>query len=319
MWFKNLRLYRFTEKLQLTEQELNDALEQHAFQPCGKLDPTRYGFVPPLGRHGSEYIHSTNGYIMICAKRQDKILPSGVIKEHLEEEVLKITAEEGRNVSRKERDSLKDEIIFDLLPKAFTKNSLDFAYIATREKLFVVNAGSDKRAEDLISALRDAVGSLKLVPIVPKAIPTQVLTHAIKETNLGEKFEIGEECEFRASKDERVVACRKHDLSADEIINHIDCGMIVSKMSACWNEAIHFVIDDKFAIKRLKFEDAIHEKAADRNPESFAEEFDANFAIMTTELSAFIKDLLNTFGGVESESSAAKIDKNAKKSVPEPA
>ena len=171
--------------------------------------PTRYGFITPLGRHGSEYIHSANGYIMICAKRQDKILPSGVIKEHLEEEVLKINAEEGRNVSRKERDSLKDDIIFDLLPKAFTKNSLDFAYIATREKLFVVNASSDKRAEDLISALRDAVGSLKLVPIVPKSIPTHVMTQAIRDGSLGDPFEIGEECELRAAKDERVVACKK--------------------------------------------------------------------------------------------------------------
>ena len=77
--------------------------------------------------------------------------------------------------------------------------------------------------------------------------------------------------------------------------------MIVSKMSACWNEAIHFLIDDKFAIKRLKFADAIQEKAADRNPESAAEEFDANFAVMTLELSEFISDLLKVFGGIELE------------------
>lgn len=304
MWFKNLRLYRLIEPWTLSEDELNLKLAEFCFNPCGSLDPIRYGFEPPLGRQGSEYVHATNGYIMICAKKQEKILPSGVIKEQLEEKILAISEAESRSVSRKERDGLKDEIIFSLLPKAFTKSSLDFAYIAPQEKLLVVNASSAKRAEDLISKLRGALGSLRTLPIAPKNIPTQVMTHWLSESQAPHQFELGEECELQAPKDGRVIRCKKQDLTASEILSHINSGMFVSKIALTWKEAIHCVIDDQLAVKRVKFEDSISEKANDRNPETKAEQFDADFAIMALELKNFIQALLAAFGG-EDESAFA--------------
>ncbi len=84
MWFKNLQLYRFTRPFELDAATLGQQLEQHSFVPCDSQDSTRSGWVPPLGRHGSEYVHSTNGYLMICSKRQDKLLPPAVINEALE-------------------------------------------------------------------------------------------------------------------------------------------------------------------------------------------------------------------------------------------
>jgi recombination associated protein RdgC len=297
MWFKNLRLYRLTESWTITPEELNEKLAAHCFNPCGSLDPLRYGFEAPLGRHGSEFVHVTNGYVMICAKKQEKILPNGVIKEQLEEKVLAISEAESRSVSRKERDSLKDEIIFSLLPKAFTKSSLDYAYIAPQEKLIVVNASSAKRAEDLLSKLREALGSLRCLPIAPKHLPTQVMTHWLHESQAPHQFELGEEVELQATKDGRVVRCKKQDLTASEIRNHLESGMHVSKIALCWKEAIHCIIDDQLGIKRLKFEDSICEKANERNPETKAEQFDADFAIMALELKNFIAALLVAFGG----------------------
>ena len=297
MWFKNLRLYRLTEDWSHTPEDLHTALEAHCFNPCGSLDLIRYGFIEPLGRHGSEFIHTTNGYVMICAKKQEKILPSSVINEQLEEKALAISEAESRNVGRKEKQTLKDEIIFSLLPKAFTKSSLDFAYIAPQEKLIVVNSSSAKRAEDLLSKLREALGSLRCIPITAKNVPTQVMTHWLQTGKLPSEFELGEECELQAGKDGRIIRCKKQDLTATEILNHINSGMFVSKLAITWKESIHCVIDDQLAIKRVKFDDVISEKANDRNPETKAEQFDADFAIMSGELKQFISALLTAFGG----------------------
>lgn len=297
MWFKNLRLYRLTEEWTHTPEDLNAALEAQCFNPCGSLDLMRYGFIEPLGRHGSEFIHATNGYIMICAKKQEKLLPSSVINEQLEEKALAISEAESRSVGRKEKQTLKDEIIFSLLPKAFAKSSLDFAYIAPQEKLIVVNSSSAKRAEDLLSKLREALGSLRCIPISAKNIPTQVMTHWVQTGKLTNDFELGEECELHAGKDERVIRCKKQDLTADEILSHINSGMFVSKLAVTWKESIHCVLDDQLAVKRLKFDDVISEKANERNPDSKAEQFDADFAIMSGELKNFIIALLAAFGG----------------------
>lgn len=299
MWFKNLRLYRLTEQWSHTAEELNSALEAFSFNPCGSLDTLRYGFVPPLGRHGSEYSHTTNGYIMICAKKQEKILPASVVNEQLEEKALAIGEAESRSVGRKERQTLKDEIIFSMLPKAFAKTSLDFAYIAPQDNLIVVNSSSAKRAEDMLSKLREALGSLRCLPITPKNLPTQVMTHWLHTGDIASDFVLGEECELQAAKDGRVIRCKKQDLSATEMLNHINSGMFVSKLALTWKESIHCVIDDQLAVKRLKFDDVISEKANDRNPEGKAEQFDADFAIMAGELKNFITALHTAFGGVQ--------------------
>ena len=303
MWFKNLRLFQLTEDFSLTAEQLSQQLSQAPFQPCGSQDLIRYGWVPPAGDNAEDFVHATQDYLMVCAKRQEKILPSSVVNEHLEEKVSQIKADEGRPVGRKEKQSLKDEIIFDLLPQAFKKSSRDYAYIAKRERLIVVNSASAKRAEELLSQLREALGTLKEVPLTPQHAPAQMMTHWLRGEPLPADFELGEECEFQAGKDSRVVRCKNVDLTAPEVASHLEAGMFASKLALTWKEAIHFVLDDQFAVKRLKFEDKLLEQAGDRNPETAAEAFDADFAVMSIEITALVKALLDAFGGaVETDS-----------------
>jgi len=297
MWFKNLRIYSLSKQFELTPEALADALQPFGFQPCGKLDPVRYGWVPPLGRHGSELIHAGNGNIMVCIKRQEKILPAAVIKEALEDRIEAISEQEGRRPGRKERETMKDEVIFSLLPKALAKSSLDFAYISTGDNRLIVNAASSKRGEELASALREALGSFPAVPLSSHDTPVAAMTSWLRDDCLPPKFTLGEECELQAAKDGRVIRCKNQDLTADELLNHIHAGMVVSKLALTWNEAIHFVLDDQLAIKRLKFEDKILGQADERAPESMAESFDVDFAVMATELRQFINDLLEALGG----------------------
>ena len=65
MWFKNLQLYRFTKPFELDAESLGRQLSEYSFTPCGSQDSSRSGWVPPLGRHGSEFVHASNGYLMI--------------------------------------------------------------------------------------------------------------------------------------------------------------------------------------------------------------------------------------------------------------
>lgn len=297
MWFKNLRIYRLTKGFGLSPEQLGEQLGPFEFQPCGKLDPVRYGWVPPLGRHGSELIHACGGNIMVCAKRQEKILPSTVIKEALEDQIARIADEEGRHVGRKERENLKDEVVFSLLPKALAKSSLDFGYLAPGDNRLLVNASSAKRAEELVSLVREAAGSLPAIPLTSIDPPVSAMTAWLRDGSLPAPFTLGEECELQAPKDGRVVRCKNLDLSADEVLNHIHTGMVVSKLALTWNEAIHFILDDQLAIKRLKFEDKLIEQASDTHAETAAEQFDADFAIMATELRQLINDLLQALGG----------------------
>lgn len=287
MFFKNLRIYNI--EFDLDAEALNAALDAHKFIPCGNLDASRYGFVPPLGDHGVSLVHVTNGCIMICAKHQEKILPGTVIKAAVDEKVKEIK-QQGRSVGRKERQDLKDEIMFSLLPRAFVKDRLDFAYIDTRENRLIVNAASTKRAERLIHELRLAIGSLQCIPF--DGINTESsLTEWVRQGYANAPFVLGEECELNSPKDGRNIKAKKEDLSSDEIRAHLAAGLKVQKAALSWGEDLTFVIDAGLGIKRLQFQDVLRERAADRKPESAAEEFDATFFIMTETLRRFIAAL----------------------------
>jgi len=295
MWFKNLRIFKLTEPI--NKLHLEELIERFQFIPCGSLDPMRYGFYPPMG-DGYLFTHDALDFTIMCAKLEEKILPSATINEQVEQQAKALSEAENRHIGRKERQTLKDEVIFSMLPKAFTKSSLDFAYIDHKEQLLIVNSSSAKRAEDFCSKLREALGSLRCIPLSPKNIATQVMTHWVQSSELPKGLELGEAIELQAGKDGRVVRCKHQDLSADEVSAHINSGMFVTKLALNWREGITFTLDDSLAIKGIKFGDSITEKSNERNPESKAEQFDADFAVMTAQLRPMINDLITAFGGL---------------------
>lgn len=300
MWFKNIQAYRFTKPCELTAQTLNELLAEHSFEPCSSQDLTRSGWVPPLGRHGSELVHSVNGYMMVCLKRQEKILPAAVIREALEEKILHIEQTEARKLSRKERLTLKDEITFSMLPKAFVRSNLHYAYISLRDNMLLIDTSSAQRAEDLLHELRTVAGSLSLIPLTPKNVPIEIMTQWVNSGNPSHNFVLGEECELRDNADiHSIIRCKNQDLGTTEILNHLKSGMHVSKLALCWQERINFIIDEKLNIKRVKFTDIVHEKASEIEAEDVAQQFDIEFSIMTLELSEFLKALIPAFGGVD--------------------
>ncbi len=298
MWFKNLQLYRFKKTFEHDSETLSQNLEKHLFVPCGNHDVSRTGWVPPLGRHGQQLVHSTSGYMMICFKREEKLLPASVVNEALEEKVIQAEEIKGEKIPGKRKRLLKEEIVFSLLPKAFTRSTLQFAYIALADGLLVIDAASSNRAEELIDSLREVLGGLELVPVASNSLPIDVMTRWLANSSAAAEFNLGEECELRDNADVScVIRCKNQDLATPEITNHLKTGMHVSKLALNWQERIEFVLDEKLLIKRLRFSEIIEEQVDELEIDDVVAKFDVEFTIMTLELSAFIKALVAALDG----------------------
>ena len=154
MWFKNLRAYRLTSPFDLTPEQLGEKLSERLFHPCAKSQALSAGWVPPLGGESSELVHAAGGRMLLKLKREERLLPSTVVREQLEEKVAAIESEQGRKVYRKERLTIKDEIVADCLPRAFTRSSAVHAYIDIRAKWIFVDSASAGRAEEFLNLLR---------------------------------------------------------------------------------------------------------------------------------------------------------------------
>ena len=163
MWFRNLQLYRLGQVFDLTPETLHDRLQAQAFQGVSRMDMATSGWVPPLGRYSELLVHATDACMMICLRKGEKLMPASVVNQLLDDRVAEIEAAEAREVYRRERRRLKDEIIVDLLPRALTRHTDLFAYIDNRNGLVVVDTPMASRAEDLISQLRATLGTFKAV------------------------------------------------------------------------------------------------------------------------------------------------------------
>lgn len=296
MWFKNLAVYRFTEPFTLDANTLEQKLQQQPFRPCGSQDEFSFGWSAPLGRASDALVHANNGFLMLCGKKEEKVVPASVINEMLQERISEIEEREARKLPAKERSRIKDELIFELLPRAFSFSRKTYAYIDSQGGWLVVDAASAKKAEDMLSQLRKCLGSLPIVPLTATAKPASVMTQWLTDNISPKDIAIEDECELRSPEEEgSIIRCKRHDLALPEIKNHLDSGKQVIKLAMNWAERISFVLDESLAVKRLKFLDLIQEQAADIEAFDEVEQFDADFSIMTAELAQFLPRLLELF------------------------
>ncbi|WP_299943277.1 recombination-associated protein RdgC [uncultured Microbulbifer sp.] len=307
MWFKNLRIYRLTKEFTFDAETLSQLLEPHAFVPCGSQDSARYGWVPPLGRYGNQLVHATNGYLMVCAKKQEKVIPAAVVNERVEALAQAISDRESRQVGRKERQNLKEEVLLEMRPQAFARSRLHYAYLAPQSNWVVINASSASAAEELLENLREAIGSLAVVPLAAKNLPQQAMTQWLTASQAPAQFDFDHECELRDPKDSgSVIRCRNQDLCAQEIQNHLLAGLQVYRLGLVWRGGIAFLVDDQLSLKRIKFSSELLEKADNTDADGAAQRFDADFAVMTLEVTALIRDLLKALGGASTESASVE-------------
>ncbi len=299
MWFKNLALYRFTEPFALTSDELEEKLNDKRFRPCGSHDEFSLGWTYPVGNASEQLIHASNGFMMLCLKKEEKVIPAAVINEMLQDKVSEKEDQEARKLSKKERSTLKDELIFELLPRAFSFSKQTYAYIDPKGGWMIVDAATAKKAEDLLSHLRKCLGSLPVVPVNSIDKPAVIMTQWLSDMNTVPKDLIVEdECELRSTEDEgSIIRCKRHNLALPEITNHLDNGKQVIKLAVNWTDRLSFIIDENLAVKRLKFLDLIQDQVDETEADDEIGQFDIDFSIMSLELANFLPRLLEIFGG----------------------
>jgi len=297
MWFKNLSVFRLTEDFNWSPEQLSEKLDAMAFKSCTPHQEFSFGWTSPIGRSARQLVHSCNGFMMICGKKEEKVLPTAVVNEMVQEKILEEEERQARKLSKKERGAIKDELIFELLPKAFSFSRKTYAYIDPNGWL-IVDAASAKNAEDLLSNLRKCLGSLPAVPVNTVDKPSVIMTQWLASGEVPGDVAIEDECELRSPEEAGgIIRCKRHDLAVPEIKNHLDSGKQVIKLALNWADRISFVVDETLAIKRLRFLDLIQDQVADIEAEGEVERFDADFSVMSLELANLLPRVLEWFGG----------------------
>lgn len=298
MWFKNLLVYRSTKPFTHTQQQLENALDAFAFKPCGSQDLSQLGWVSPLGKMGQTLSHAANNELLICVKKEEKILPSTVVKDALQEKIEAQEAEQQRALKKAEKQAIKDDIIQQLLPRAFTRHSLTYAWISPDGQFIAVDASSARKAEELLGLLRKSLGSLPVIPLTLNTPADVTMTDWLNQGELPAGFELGHEAELRSALEHGgIIRCKEQDLLSDEIAAHLAADKFVTKLALHYADQITFVLAEDLSLKRLKFADELLEENDDITSDDPLARFDADFSLLCGEFRQFIPALIQALGG----------------------
>ena len=295
--FKNLIVYRIGPDWAATVEHMEEALAPARFVECGATQQKSIGWIEPRGEKHGALVESVGGQRILKLQIETKAVPGSVVKRKAQEQIEHIEATTGRKPGKREIKDIREDALLALLPMAFTKQSSVWVWIDLASRLLMTDAGSQVKADEVITALVSAMPGLPLTllqtTVSPQVAMTQWLTAASPE-EWPLRVSVERECELKSNDEEKsVVKFTRHNLLNDEIRHHVKQGKLPVKLALSWDGRVGFVLTESTQLKKISFLEGVFEGAGAGREDGF----DADVAIATGELGKLIADLIEALGG----------------------
>jgi len=307
MLMKNATIIRITGDIPVTAEAIEAALTPHKFVPARDMESERYGFVSPTDKDDDPLVRAQGNVFLLCLKIQTKILPSSVIKEELKER-LAARGAAGRKIRAKERQQMIDEIRFDLLPKAFSKYNRIIGYIDAQRREIIIGTASATQADEFLTCLRTAFGSLPVALLEAETAPQARMTEWAQSQKAPAKVKFGHEISLEDPTEGGKGAFRKQDLTSEEILQCIDSGKRVQRISLCWNDYLSFSVDDRLVLRKIAPLDMFDETFEGDDDENA--KLDANLFMTYSGLRRLLPELYKWFDVRVEDNHEQEIDED---------
>lgn len=251
IWFKNLAIYRLSENV-IDMTVLADKLAQFSLKPCGDIARQSIGFKAPINGVDELFLHKGDN-LLLCVGTEQKVIPNEVINREYNDALAISEENKGKKLAKVEKESLKMQIVAKLLPQAFSKFSQNLIYINLKHNLIVVDSSSFNHSQNILSVLRQAIGTLPAKPISFNSDLASAMTDWVKNDQYPAKFIALLEAELKNEQDLSVIRAKGQELSSDEIIQHIESGKRITKLALEFDENISFILNADAMITRVKF------------------------------------------------------------------
>ncbi|MFP5405629.1 MAG: recombination-associated protein RdgC [Gammaproteobacteria bacterium] len=283
---------------------LEEGLGRGRFAPCGATEARSAGWIEPRGREHASLLESVGSHLIFSLRSETRAVPASVVKSALEERLRRTEDETGARPRGKRRKELKEEVVIDLLPRAFSKYSTTWLWLDPQAGMLVAGAGSATRADEAVAALRETfrgIGDeLAVQPVKTALSPSVAMSNWLSCREAPAGFTIDRECELKqgvaaagaaaseaatirdgppaGSRPEAnaVVRYARHNLDIDEIVAHIEQGKLASRLAMTWRDRVSFVLDAQMTLKKIEILDVALEDGARGSGSRDAEDgFDA--------------------------------------------
>ena len=296
MQIKNALVYRIAHWQPQTLTELSDRLDAQRFVECGATQAESAGWVEPRGERHGALVETIGGQLIFKLCTETKAVPAGVVKNLIEERLAAIEAQTGRRPKGKAVREIKEQLVHDLMPRAFPKRVQTWIWIDAAAGWLVVDSGSAKRADAIVTRLMDVLGGgAQLRPLQTELSPATAMAGWLLEQAPPRGFSIDRECELKQPDSEKAsVRYARHGLDIDEVSAHIRQGKLPTQLALSWRSRVSLVLTEALALKRISLLDVVLEGARAGAADGG---FDADVALVTGELRQLLPELVEALGG----------------------
>lgn len=293
--FKNLIVYRIGPGWAANSAELEAGLEKMVFVECGATQAVSAGWAPPRGVAHAPLLESVGGQWLMKLVVEQRVVPSAVVKRRVDERAAQIEQATGRKPGKKQQKELKEEVLLDLLPQAFTKQGAIRVWLNPKDRLLLIDASSPAKADDVVTQLVKAAEGLALTPLHTAQSPAAAMSEWLTTGEPPAGFSVDRECELK-SPDETKSAVRyaRHALDIDEVRQHIAGGKVPTQLALTWQGRVSLLLTESMQVKKIAFLEGVFEGGSKPKAD---EAFEADAAIATGELGKLIPDLIDALGG----------------------
>ena len=295
MWFRNLVVYRLPAGWSTDADDFEKNLQQHPLKPCGGFDMESRGFTSPqddgafLCRHQRQWLMSLGV--------EQKLLPRSIVRQQAKDRAEKIAQRQGHPVGRKQLRDITDKVASELLPRALARRRTTWGWLDGASGWLAVDAAADAGAEQFLEALRGAGEKIPSVRLEAQRSPAAAMADWLVKGDAPGAFGIDQDLELRSpDATKATVRYARHNLDGREIRDHLKAGKTVVRLGLTWNDRISFVLTEHLQFRRLAFLDVLR-RESDEAVEDEGERFEADFALMTGELSKLLADMVKALGG----------------------
>ena len=140
MFFRNLTLFRFPTTLDLAA--LDERLAEVPLKPVGPQEMSSRGFIAPFGPQSETLTHRVEDALWLTVGGEDRLLPSVVVNDLLARKLADIEASQGRKPGGRARKQMKEDLVHELLPRAFVRPTRTDAMLDLGNGLCIVDTSA---------------------------------------------------------------------------------------------------------------------------------------------------------------------------------
>jgi recombination associated protein RdgC len=296
MWFKNLKVFCLAPSWSTSADALQAALEKQAFQSGTSQSMQSLGWISPC--EDDRLVYALDGQYLLTLRAEKKLLPTTVVNQVARARAQEIEERQGYKPGRKQMKEIKEQVADELLPRAFSIYRDTRIWMDTNNRLLIVDAASSTKSDEILGVLAKTLDPFPAAPLHVEHSPATMMTRWLTDDEPPAGFTIDQETELRSTGESRAAVRYVHQsVELDDVRRHVQAGKQCTRLALTWNDRVSFVLTDALDVKRVAPLDVLTENSPGGASGDQREQFDADLALMTGELSRLLADLIEALGG----------------------